>query len=122
MNNKERDLLITRKIIDYCEEIERTREFFGHSFEIFADNSIYRNAVAMCILQIGELTGALSDDIKAQYSDIPWRNIKGMRNIVAHKYGNISVSTVWEAVLEDIPYLKDYCQRIALELLKEATR
>lgn len=52
----------------------------------------------MCILQIGELVGKLSDEFKAENNAMPWREIKAMRNIAAHNYGEI-----------DIPELKDYC-------------
>jgi uncharacterized protein with HEPN domain len=66
----------------------------------------------MCILQIGELSGNLSEDFKEIYSGVPWRNIKGMRNIMAHKYGEISIDTVWEAITEDVPLLYNYCNSV----------
>lgn len=73
---------------------------------------IYRNAATMCILQIGELTSRLSSEFTAFHPDIPWRSIKGMRNIVAHAYGNISIPDVWDTMLVDIPTLKAYCENI----------
>jgi len=66
----------------------------------------------MCILQIGELSGHLSDSFKEEYNEVPWRNIKDMRNIIAHKYGDMSITIVWEAISEDIPGLRDYCNNI----------
>jgi uncharacterized protein with HEPN domain len=112
MNSKERNIDILEHIIKYCDEVFETQAYFGNSYEVFKANSIYRNAVAMCILQIGELSGLLTDGFKEKYSGVPWRNIRGMRNIMAHKYGDISVITVWEAMAEDIPVLREYCNSV----------
>ena len=66
-------------------------------------NAVYRNAVALCILQIGELVGNLSDEFKAEHTVMPWRQIKLMRNIVAHRYGTVDHSITWDVVENDIP-------------------
>lgn len=123
MNSKVRDINIIEHIINYCDEIFNTQAFFSNSFEVFKTNSIYRNAVAMCILQIGELSGHLSDNFKETYRGVPWRNIKDMRNIMAHRYGDISTTAVWEAVIVDVPILRDYCYSILekYHVLEQAT-
>lgn len=112
MNINNRDYDIIMRLISYCNEIKDTVKYFGDDFDVFYNNTIYRNAVSMCILQIGELSGLLSEEFKNFYNNIPWKNIKGMRNIMAHKYGNIDKVVVWEAVKEDIPNLKSYCTDI----------
>ena len=56
---------------------------------MFCNNPTHRNAVAMCLMQIGELAGNLSDEFKDSHKEIPWRAIRGMRNVVAHEYANI---------------------------------
>lgn len=114
MNISDRDINIINRIVEYINEIQATVEYFGDNPDIFIKNNIYRNAVSMCILQIGELSAVLSDEFKDYYDDIPWRNIKGMRNIMAHKYGNIDKFIVWEAIKADIPDLEKFC----LEILK----
>lgn len=112
MSNKERNIDILKRIVSYCDEITETKAYFGDSFEVFRSNSIYKNAVAMCVLQIGELSGQLTEGFKEKYSDVPWRNIKGMRNVVAHKYGSIDVETMWETLQDDIIVLRNYCDSI----------
>ena len=67
MNSNKKNIDILLHIIQYCKEIEETHNQFERSPQIFKSNSVYRNAVAMCILQIGELTGRLSDDFKTAY-------------------------------------------------------
>lgn len=87
-------------------------ERFGRDYEHFRSDQIYRNAVALCILQIGELTGKLTEEFRLRNSEVPWRQIKAMRNIVAHSYGTVDTDTTWEIVTEDIPKLKAYCMDI----------
>lgn len=70
---------------------------------------IYRNAVALCILQIGELVGNLSGDFRTDHSTIPWRQIKAVRNIVAHRYGTVNAEITWEIITADVPALKEFC-------------
>ena len=104
-----RDHSILEHIVSYCDQINETIVRFGNSAEIFSSDSIYRNAAALCILQIGELVGKLTEDFRTQHPAIPWRQIKAMRNIVAHNYGTVDPETTWEIITEDIPTLRQYC-------------
>lgn len=89
----ERDRSILKHIVSYCEDIEETVSRFGNSFDAFAGDKAYRNAYAMCIRQIGELGGHLSPEFRASHMQMPWNEIRGMRNVMAHAYGSISVQT-----------------------------
>jgi uncharacterized protein with HEPN domain len=83
---------------------------FGNSAEVLKTNSIYMNALAMCILQIGELTTHISTEFRQTYTDIPWQDIRGMRNIAAHHYGDFSAKYLWDTVQGDIPELRKFCE------------
>ena len=104
-----RDHSILDSLLSYCDQINETFVRFGNSAEIFSSVSIYRNAAALCILQIGELVGKLTEDFRTQHPAIPWRQIKAMRNIVAHNDGTVDPETTWEIITEDIPTLRQYC-------------
>lgn len=112
MPTSERDRSILEHIISYCRDIEDTVERFGNSFEVFSSDKIYRNACAMCILQIGELGGHLSQEFRSSHPQMPWSEIKGMRNVMAHAYGSLSIQTTWEAIEDDIPALKNFCTTV----------
>jgi uncharacterized protein with HEPN domain len=112
MKALDKDRRILAHIISYCDQIDMAVEQFGNYFSVFSENPVYRNAVSLCILQIGELAGNLSDDFKAQHPAVPWRQIKLMRNIVAHRYGTVDHSLTWDVVEHDIPVLRQYCQSI----------
>ena len=107
-----RNIDVLNRVIRYCNEIEEAITQCGSSVKALRDNSMYRNASAMCILQIGELTTHLTDEFKAVYPDVPWQEIKRMRNIAAHHYGSFDMEKLLETMTEDIPSLKDYCQSI----------
>ena len=112
MKPLDRNISILEHIVIYCEQIEQTVIRFGNDYAIFAADPIYRNATALCILQIGELVGKLSDDFRETHPAVPWRQIKAMRNIVAHSYGSVDPETTWEIITGDIPDLKQYCTTI----------
>ena len=112
MKEHERNACILSSIISYCEQIDTTVRHFGKEYKIFLNNPIYRNAVSLCILQIGEQVGHLSDNFKLLHKEIPWRDIKLMRNIVAHRYGTVDHSITWDVVENDIPALEAFCRNI----------
>lgn len=98
MKPLDRDINILRHIVTYCQQIEQTIKRFGDSAEIFTADPIYRNAAALCILQIGELVGNLSDNFRTEHQAVPWRQIKAMRNIAAHRYGTVNAEITWEII------------------------
>ena len=106
--NRDRDII--EHILRYCNQVETAHADFGHSKDRFVESSTYQNAVSMCILQIGELVGRLTDDFKQANADIPWHKIRGMRNYVAHEYGSIDFEIVWFASTKSIPELKVFCE------------
>ena len=102
MKPLDRNASILEHIISYCDQIQQTVERFGDDYALFESDPIYRNAAALCILQIGELVGKLTDDFREQHPAVPWRQIKAMRNIVAHSYGSVDPETTWEIITSDI--------------------
>ena len=100
-----RDRIVLKKIIQYADEINETICRFNLTQESFTEDFVVRNAISMCILQIGELVGKLSDEFKIANNAMPWREIKAMRNIAAHNYGEIDIDILCETATCDIPEL-----------------
>lgn len=117
MDMLEKDLSIMEHIISYCNDISDTVKRFGNSYDVFAEDKDYRNSCALCILQIGELCGHLSEGFRDKYSQIPWNEIKAMRNVVAHKYGHISIRATWETIETDIPELLKFCMSVCEDIV-----
>jgi len=67
-------------------------------------------------MQIGELVGNLSEELKKDYSEIPWRNIKDMRNLYAHAYSLVDNELVWSTLKKDIPEFNEKCSEIMKQI------
>lgn len=107
---KEKDRNIISLILDYCKKIDLAVQRFGNDYSIFVSDIDYQSACGMYIYQIGELTVQLSEEFKDRVKSIPWHEIKGMRNIFAHEYGEIDEERMWDTIQNDIPYLKKILQ------------
>jgi uncharacterized protein with HEPN domain len=108
--NDTRDSDMLRHILRYCKDANDAIERCGDSLEALQSDSLFRNSVALCAMQIGELTTHLSESFKERYNHIPWRDIRGMRNIIAHRYGTIDIQMLHETIHKDIPYLSKFCE------------
>lgn len=110
MNANMRDEGILRHILNWCVQIDEAHNQYNHSQQVFAENSAYRNAVSMCVFQICELANHLSDDFRNNHPELPWHQIRGMRNLFAHDYGNMDVVSIWETACRDIPVIAVFCK------------
>lgn len=115
INNVDAQLL--QHIVKHADEIADTIAFFGNNEEIYLKNHIYRNSCSMALQSIGENAKKLSEDFLQQETTIPWKNIKGLRNIFAHAYDSSTFNheMIWEAILNEVPVLRERCAQILLE-------
>lgn len=111
----ERTRKILLAIIKHCNVIEETKEYFGNDYEKFEENSIYQNAILTPVTQIGELVKRLSNEFRQEHTEIPWRNIAGMRDIVVHNYETIDKLILWNVADKEIIKIKDFCIKIINE-------
>jgi uncharacterized protein with HEPN domain len=80
----------------------------GLDQEDFRADRRTQQAVIMCLLVIGEAAARLKDrhpEVAMQHPEIPWRNMRGMRNRIAHGYFDINLDVVWETVWVALPDL-----------------
>jgi len=97
----------------YCEQIAEAILRFGSTYKDFSTDHDYRNAVSMCIMQIGELSGRLSEEFKdTSRNHVTWAALKGMRNWFAHEYISMDTETIWEAATKDVPALLDFFNQV----------
>jgi len=69
----------------------------------FHANREKQDAVIRRIEIIGEATAHLTETTRQAIPELPFRKMRGMRNIVAHDYGNVDLKIVWEVGVVYIP-------------------
>jgi len=62
-----------------------------------------QDAVIRRIEIIGEAAAHLTDETRKAIPKLPFRKMRGMRNIVAHDYANVDVKIVWEVATVHVP-------------------
>ena len=107
-----RDRNVVEHIVNQCEQLTETLNEIGVDPERFLSSQTYQNAVAMCILQIGELVKQLSDHFVQDHPDIPWKLMARTRDQYVHHYGDMDFSMLWESATKDIPTVLSYCKQI----------
>ncbi|WP_165053723.1 MULTISPECIES: DUF86 domain-containing protein [unclassified Adlercreutzia] len=108
----ESDELILSQILDYCEKIEQRIAEFSIDEDAFVENTAYFDMLLMPVFQIGELVGALSEELTSSDQEVPWHAIRGFRNIIGHDYGVVDPLWAWNTIQVDIPNLKDAVARL----------
>lgn len=78
----------------------------GFSFKKFNADEKTQYAVIRAMEIIGEASKKIPLSIKKKYSDIPWREISGMRDKLIHDYFGVNTKVVWKTAKEDLPALK----------------
>jgi uncharacterized protein with HEPN domain len=92
---------------DMLESIEQIEGYLGDVNENeFYRNSEKQDAVLRRLEIIGEAVKHISDDIRDEYDEVPWRKIAGMRDIIIHEYFGVTLSMVWVVTQRDLPDLK----------------
>ena len=120
MSNYNRDLTVLLNMRKYCRYITDNLSKLNNGFEEFKTTPLYRDSVSMEIQQIGELTKDLSDEfINETNSEIPWVQIRGMRNKFAHGYGKMDFEKIYNTAVKDIPLLHKFLDYKIQELQKK---
>ena len=74
-----------------------------------------QQAVVLNLITIGEIaTRVMSEhpDFVANHPDIPWRQMRGMRNRMAHGYFDINLEIVWDTVRTSLPELERQLENV----------
>ena len=96
--------LFADDIIEACGKIRRFIE--GMSYEGFSADERTRDAVIRNLEIIGEAAKRLPDDVIARAPGVPWRKIRGMRDVLAHGYFGLSLKVVWSTATTQIDELE----------------
>ncbi len=101
------------RIDDILDAIDRIQQYVqGLAQAQFAADDRTRDAVPYNLQTIGEAVSQLPAEITSEYKDVPWEDIRGMRNLIAHGYFAIKLPIIWKTVTEDLAPLKAVVRKI----------
>ncbi len=108
----EHDKVYIQHILDAIGAIEKyTDEVSAEKF-LDGENRMMQDAVIRELEIVGEAVKRLSDNLKEDTLDVPWRDIGDMRNVLIHEYFGVDLEIVWETLQSDIPQLKKILKQI----------
>ncbi|MEM8604822.1 MAG: DUF86 domain-containing protein [Cyanobacteria bacterium P01_H01_bin.121] len=77
----------------------------GLSREQLSTDIRTQSAILYQITILGEATKRLSRQFRELHPQIPWGDMAGMRDIVAHQYDRIDLDIVWQVTQRNIPQI-----------------
>ena len=96
-----------RRARTYVEDID---------FVEFAADEMRREAVCFCLIAVGEACDRILKELQSTPPEIPWSDIKAMRNVLVHEYWQIDDVIVYNVALSDAPLLADMLDEFAKRL------
>ena len=87
----------------------------GVTYERFVQDRRTVDAVIRNLIIIGEAASNVPADVQERYAEIPWDNMRRMRNFIVHVYFGVNLPVIWRTIQEDLPPLKAQLGRVLRE-------
>jgi uncharacterized protein with HEPN domain len=84
----------------------------GMTFDEFVADRRTMDAVIRNLMTMGESIRWIPEPILEAHPAVPWRTLRGMRNVVVHEYFGIDDAILWETVCSDLPPLADTLEAV----------
>jgi uncharacterized protein with HEPN domain len=98
---------------DILDAIQRIEGYTTHVKKAeFFENLMMQDAVMLQIEIIGEAANSVSDEFQEKHDNLPWAEMRALRNRIVHDYRGINLNVVWDTVQNDLPALKRQVQDI----------
>ncbi len=95
------------KMLLETDEIESRIKDYEITEDAWLSSRALRDLLLMPLLQIGELSAHFkTGDPFEEFPGVPWKDIKGFRNVVVHGYGSIDLNVAWNSVIEGTAELR----------------
>jgi len=94
---------LLRDVLDSARLIEAYLS--GVKWEDFLADPEKQDAVLRRFEIVGEAASRLAPETQALFPSLPFRSMRGMRNIIVHDYGEVDLVLVWKTARGDLPNL-----------------
>nr|WP_298096926.1 HepT-like ribonuclease domain-containing protein [uncultured Shinella sp.] len=108
---------VLAEILDAIDGIERHTT--GKSLDDFKRDWLLRLAIQRALEIISEASRHIPDDLLLPASDVPWKQIRGIGNILRHEYHRIADDVIWAVITDHIAPLKAAVEAIKRSLPRE---
>lgn len=81
---------------------EAIEAIWAHAGNRKADECLRRDAILYNLVILGEAVKSLSDDTKAKRPEIPWRQVAGLRDLLAHEHYRIDMNEIDRLLKRDL--------------------
>lgn len=110
MQPEDRDPAYLWDMLQAVKEVESMLE--GYDLSAFLADRVMLRAIERSVEIIGEAACRVSMTYRGTHAEVPWREIIGQRNILAHEYGQIDHELLYKTATEDIPDLIPIIQNL----------
>lgn len=100
-----REELRLRDILQAIETIQG--HLAGHDFDRRTSDAVLYNLVV-----IGEAAAQISEETRASAAEIPWKQVVGLRNLIAHEYFRVDLEVIETIVAEQLSDLELTAKRL----------
>lgn len=108
-------LTTLRQLKGFAEEASELAK--GHSRADLAKDLRLRRHAESVVELMGESCNRVPEDVVEANPEIPWREIVGMRNWLAHGYDSIDYDILWNAISQNALDLLSRIEPMILELM-----
>jgi uncharacterized protein with HEPN domain len=88
------------------ESLDRIDEYTGRGQTRPLPGTMAEDAVLRRLETLADAAGQLSEALTSRHPGIPWREVVGFRNVLAHGYLGVDPDLVWQVVTRDLPSLR----------------
>ena len=103
------DLVYLRHILDCLNGIQ---EYLAGGKEVFFHDRKTQKATLRELQELAESSQHLSSVFRDRYSQIPWRDIAGFRNVLVHDYLGLNLSRIWQIIEHELPTLRKVVEEV----------
>lgn len=101
-NTKNNQYYVDKILTDLKFVIDHTQ---GKTQRQIEGDDLLVDSIMFRVIQIAENSMKLDEEFQKKNSHIPWRAIRGMRNMIVHNYGAVDLAIVYDTVANSIPEL-----------------
>ena len=101
-NTKNNQYYVDKILADLKFVIDHTQ---GKTQQQIEGDDLLVDSIMFRVIQIAENSMKLDEEFQKKNSHIPWRAIRGIRNMIVHNYGAVDLAIVYDTVANSIPEL-----------------